>query len=531
MSDIDSYVVFLCLGLGVFAPVVGVLFESVVPYPALLAIVAVTVGYGALVVQRGTVVGGAVVALVITSTFALNVPLTSPYVPLFDEWYLRNVTGFFGPSLWAFQLPLLVLAAVGVKNGWYRRDRYKKSEFALGGVVVWAALSAVFGSPSHPMVAAFFTVYLLQVWLASVTVGRAIDDAYITAGDTVRLVVVAVTLHTAVAAAQFLNARSFGLSHLGGGAEPTTALLHVPGGLQVEMGLFVTGFTGMAYAYAALTVLVVPVVVALALTNEDRARKMGLTLLAVAMVFLNRATTSDAARGAMLVSLAAFAVLLLLANRQRVRETTHTMAEYVFFGVIMSAITLAPSDVTRQNNAPEEQGSNGSGNATGSPDLGMSEGTSVTPDGSAPAVQIPDWLYENPLFSVNSLEIRLKQYLASLDIIVREPLFGIGGVNFRYIASEYGISPPMGVHNIYLMIATGIGIPGLVFYIVAVLLVLQRILRTVFEEEADRVVQSGIFAGILGCLAFGLLDHVVLDRFTVILPFWILAASTVYVDR
>jgi putative inorganic carbon (hco3(-)) transporter len=128
---------------------------------------------------------------------------------------------------------------------------------------------------------------------------------------------------------------------------------------------------------------------------------------------------------------------------------------------------------------------------------------------------------QEPLTSQNwAVMERMAHWQAAIDMIARNPLFGVGAGNYPAAYEWYALPGwvlPLGhAHNFYLNIAAETGIPGLVFYLLfvvagiisAVLWLIRYQARrgetvqgeTVQKEDTTRLLWRGILLGVLGGL-------------------------------
>jgi hypothetical protein len=100
---------------------------------------------------------------------------------------------------------------------------------------------------------------------------------------------------------------------------------------------------------------------------------------------------------------------------------------------------------------------------------------------------------------VNNVTIRRAQYRAAARLWADNPLLGVGGQNFQFLATEWGVSRSLSVHNVYLALLAETGI-GLAFFLLALggsfAAGLWLLLRA---DESDG--EYGLLAGMLVYLA------------------------------
>jgi O-antigen ligase len=132
-----------------------------------------------------------------------------------------------------------------------------------------------------------------------------------------------------------------------------------------------------------------------------------------------------------------------------------------------------------------------------------------------------------PFFNLNTLGVRIVQYLVGLDIWRRHPILGVGGGNFRYAAASYNVSALEGLslHNLYLSLLVGTGLVGLLLYALAVGFVALAGWRLLRADVPERTLVAGTLAGLLGFMAVAF--WVLPLRFTYVVPAWLVAGAVV----
>ena len=131
-----------------------------------------------------------------------------------------------------------------------------------------------------------------------------------------------------------------------------------------------------------------------------------------------------------------------------------------------------------------------------------------------------------------SLDFRVRQYAASLDATASDPLFGLGGANFPYVAARYGlpearaagITAGHSVHNAYLAVLVGTGVPGFLLYVTALMTVLWAGVDLVRRGAEAWWLVVGLLCGFVGYLSYAFWD-VLLVTVVGTFPFWALAGA------
>ena len=471
------------------------------PLPVFVGVGVVGAGYGLLVLLADRLTLGAIVATVVTATFAADFPLAAG---------ANALPGSLGPELWLVHLPLLGLAGLLAARGAFSASSFSRVEYVLGAFVAWSGVVALVAPAPRPDVALYYALFSLFCLLAFGAARRGVRSGLVTLPGVLAAFLVAVGGHVAFAALQLANQDVFGLSALG---ETTrigsrTAIGLGPLG-SFHIGVFVSGFTGGSGPLSVLLVLALPLALAVAIRREGRER-VGMLLAVVAMAAILRFTAKDAARGAAMIAVALFGAYLVGEHRERLLARPgwrRRLAPHAALAVAAVGSLFLPSTIAARE-GPGSPGSGGGSAAAGGA------------GGSAPELAVP-------FFNLNTLPVRIAQYVVGADIALRHPLLGVGGGNFRYVATDYGVAAIDGValHNLYLSLLVGTGLPGLALYSLALALVLLAGWRLLRARTADRTFVAALLAGFVGFLAVSF--WVLPLRFTYALPAWLLAGALV----
>lgn len=136
--------------------------------------------------------------------------------------------------------------------------------------------------------------------------------------------------------------------------------------------------------------------------------------------------------------------------------------------------------------------------------------------------------YQQHTTSANTLHYRLTVWKLSLEELASHPIFGIGygSVTFNLRFANYPeLHDAKGVHNMFLMIALGSGIPALIF----LLWMLGRALKTIMlavhtaGESTLSPILIGIAASIVGFSVRNLFDYMMIGSLGFL--FWIVLAT------
>lgn len=477
------------------------------PFPLLLAMAVVGGSYLLYVLAIRRLVLGIAVSFVVTATFAANLPL----VPGATEY-----PGSVGPQLWTFQLPLLALLIVQAARGEFGRRSFTKLEYAFGAFVLWTLLSALFGAPPRQDTALYFSAYVLIVWLGLAAATRVVQSGTMTLRELVTAFLLAVAGHAVFALVQSLNQGPFGMTYLGEiGRAPTDNVIGAGPLGEYFIGVYLSGFTGGNGPLSVVLVLAVPVALAIGYERAGPVRWLGLTG-AVVMTFVLRLTGKDAARAALMLSFLVLGGLAALAwsrgtdrgLRRWLTSRIDTVRSVGLALVLSISVLFLPSSKSGGTSSTGVDGGGGTG------DVGAVDVTAVS----------------IPYFDLQSLGIRLAQYVVGIDLAVRNPVFGIGGGNYPYVAGRYGLPSRIGdgpfpLHSVYIATLAETGVPGFVLYVAATALVLWAGWRLYVRRPDDRVFLAGLLAALVGYVAVAF--WVVNVRFVMILPFWILGGALV----
>lgn len=501
----------LLAGLVAFVPAFGAavdLLDLPVPVPLLVGVALVGAAYAAVVVALRRWVVGSVAALVVLATFKANVPLLAA-----TYQFPGDIVG----DLLLVHVPLALLAAVAVWRGWLRRSR--ELPLVLFAAFVAATLvPTLLGRPPAPLAAVAFTLFVFLGLLAFAVCVRVVAEGILQFRTLVATMFFAVGAHAAFGLVQLVNQRPFGLTRLGegGGLRPATVAIPVVG--DVYIGTFVSGFTGMAFVLSYLIVLVLPAGIVLVARREGVERYLGAAGL-IGLVVVLRASTSDAARGAVLVALATVAVLLAVQYRERAVDTLRQLAggrgdrvreaATATAGAVLGlAIVALPSSASGEAARATAEGGGGTGG------LDVSQ-------------------LSIPLFNLTNLGVRLQQYAVALDLFAQFPLFGLGGMSYVVVAPEYGMPVPNGqnfahpVHSLYFTLLAETGAVGTALYLGAVAAALYAGWRLLDRDGVDAALVVGVLAGLVGALAFATFDILTLYAGPGFFPFWIVAGALV----
>ena len=530
LSATGFLAILLVVGLVAVVPAVAVTLGGTVAgkLPVMLAVLAAVGGVYLIVAYvLDSLRLGVYIAVFVLSTFAANIPLAS-------DQYFRFAPGYLGPQIWLVQGPLALLVAWLAYDGAFTRDSLTRTELLFGGFVFWSVLSAVFGGGPRPDTALFFSWLQFQALLVFMVVRRGVERDIVRLSSTVLAYAVAVAGHIAFSAAQLWTQNSIGVSYLGEGISWNAVTY---GLLSVDNIVIVSGLTGHGYVLVVLILLTFPGMLWLANYVGGRLGMVGLVGAVTAAIAL-RLTTSDAGRGAFLVLvtvlLAGFVLLLKSRTDNDVPgfDNYHRSVgmrralPYALTLALSVAVILFPSSksgATSDTSLDVDSKTTPSGNETAS--------TST----SAPGTISSDGSLSVPLFDLTNLGVRFQQYVVGADIFRRNPIFGVGGGNYPYVAQAYRVPNKMNIpipntlHNIYLLLLAETGLPGFVLYFTTIAFVFWTGIQSVLGGRQSHLHLS-VLVGLVSYLAFGFFAHPI-DKLTALFPFWALSGALIGASR
>lgn len=475
----------LAASLALIVPVLAIL----TPVPVLVWVALVGAVYGTGIFLVGRVGVGTYAALLVTLTFVANIPLASAS-------YLRSMSGSLGPNIWLAHGPLLGLLVVLFVRDSEQFYDVSRAEKLLGVFVGWVVLAAFVTRPPRLDTALFFALFVLWGGLVFAAIRRAHRTLPVSPGTTMSILACTILFKSCFALVEAVQGKSFGLTHLGElSPELAETLATIPvGPFNIWVGTYVSGFTGMSFLLASLVVLVIPFTLAQALDSVTPWQVLG-SIGSILMAAALRLTGTDAGRGAALLAIALFLgwIFLNRSSKPKIRTDRGT-AIVVAVAIVCIAILLVPST---QSGAPASTAAI----PTGEPATG---GTSEPTSTDTPEISVP-------LFDLSSLGIRLSQYVAGIGLFVENPIFGIGGANFPYVAAEYGIPNQLPIHNVFIALLAETGIVGFALYGGFLLSVLWRGIQSLRNSQTDTVIRVTALVGIIGYLGFMFWDYLLLQ--------------------
>lgn len=458
----------LTLGLGIYSLVFVVLTGAV---------------YGVLCLLLRRLLAGSLIALLVTTTFSANIPLVPGY----------DVPGSLGPQLWLVQLPLVAAVVLVVVMG--DRDTLADittAEMLFAALIIWSSVAALLGATVRLDTAFYFLLHLLQGFLAFFLLRYAVQQELFSFGLVAQLFVGTVVAQSVIAVVQFLNGRELGVTALGESGAMMFGKVSLPLLGTFPLGTHIAGFTGMAYHLASLILLAVPLAVMLTVRSSGWHR-VAFAAAAIWMAGVLRLTGTDAGYGAFAVMTVLLAVALLAVRRGDGADLslpTRTLSPRAYALLAGAGVIIISGGVLLLTTL-------------------VSVGHTAM----------------SGLDAAN-LDTRIQQWMAGIDLFVQHPLFGIGGMNFIYHAADYGLTNPLPIHNTYIAILAGTGLPGLLCYLALLGAVVWAGWVGAKHSESGLLL-AGMLCGMVGYFAYAFWAITPLIMSTSFFPFWILAGAVV----
>jgi hypothetical protein len=520
--------IFLLIGLMVVAPIADVILTAIgfpISRPLLVSVGAVWICYSIIIYLMDSIIDGVFIGLLVAATFSADIPLTAS-----ADLYPGHSVG----TLMMYHGPLLGLLAVLV---WRHHGQFKlpTSAYAFGVFIGTTLLAAFLGAGPAPFAALWFSVYAAVGLLVYLAILFGLQESSLSLSDAVKVLLLTVFAQALVASLQLANGEAFGFSELG---EPGTHIVAklVFAKFILPLGTHVGGFTGMAFQFSNLLILTFPLLIVAFVRFEDW-KRIGPVIIGLWFVLLIRGSSSDAARGALLVTMIVFGAGTALIHRPSVTSLSariYNSVREIVTGIVslgaMLGLLLYPS--TGAGDASVEGASDTSGSTSPSNPTSTSDSTATT--GERVGDSIADWfqpLYDLslPLFDLSYLGSRLDQYAAGLEVFIQYPIFGLGGNNFVLIGQQYGIRSPaytdvtFSIHNLYISLLAGTGIAGLLSFVVLISTIYWYGYRAT-RSHNDSLLSLALLAGLSGTLSFMMFDKFLLTNSASWAQFWIIAA-------
>jgi hypothetical protein len=289
-----------------------------------------------------------------------------------------------------------------------------------------------------------------------------------------------------VSLAQIANGGMLGFPFLG---EPPDRFLgaFVLGGFEIATGFHAGGFVGHGRELAMVLLMCIPLVLVVSLRHSWM-HTFFAALIVVASILSIRVADTDAG----------WATLILL-------------------GAVFGAYVLADLIGTMRARYPRIAAVSVLGCACGMAFVLARGGLAVVRSASGSI----------PLLRTDTLQSRIRGYVAAVEIALDHPLFGLGGKNFYLVSEQYGLWEDLGIHNTFLSHLAATGFVGLFFYLVSVLAVLFIALRLAHETSGnERLLWVATVCAMVGFHAYS--SWMMAYHWTVgNSAFWLLAGTTV----
>lgn len=242
--------------------------------------------------------------------------------------------------------------------------------------------------------------------------------------------VIAVLGNLLVSLAQILNGGMLGFPFLG---EPPDRYLRafVLGPVEIRTGFYAGGFVGHGRELAMVLLLALPLVVAIA-ARRPWVSVVPTAGVVAASVLSIRVADTDAGWATLILVVVFFGLYLLGMVLVRVKRRYSTAATLPILAIVAASGAYLLGQVWL-----------------------------VVRESQSPIL----------VFGISSLAIRLKEYVAAVQIAFQYPFFGIGGYNFALSSVQYVGQEDLGVHNTYLSHLAASGFVGFALYILAIVAV------------------------------------------------------------
>ncbi len=137
--------------------------------------------------------------------------------------------------------------------------------------------------------------------------------------------------------------------------------------------------------------------------------------------------------------------------------------------------------------------------------------------------------YQRGSVSPSTLNIRLALWKSGVTAVAEHPLVGLGygEYTFKTTISEY---PPYGLHNTFLMVAVGSGIPALAFFVWILIVIVKVLLRRfrMSEDQLEMGLTIGLVMMVVGFAVRNFFNYMFAGSLAYL--FWILVAAGLAVE-
>lgn len=466
---------------------------------SLLIVSVVGLLYAVILVLSDSIFEGLCGAVFVLCTFSANFPLFGIQTKLDVVIQLSVLLVDFAA------LPLAILFLRWFSGSIISTERRLDivAGYALTGVVIWSILAAIVSNGPSQFVAFIYSITQIRyLILFGVSVGIV---RYIGIRTAIYSLLLAVGGNMLYAIAEVLNRGSIGLSHLGDANGATLGTFYI-GPLSFQTSMYAGGFVGSSRTLVALIILVSPLAIERIVRGSTGQRIVAFLYL-LASVFLVRVSGSDTGWVAFLLT-AAFIILVLtyIVYYSNIFASISKMADYMYgyistlsAGILAFLLFTGRGIIIGNTGGGTSLNNDGLSNSTSGPNkTGLpNSNTHIKHDVVLPLLK------HIPYINTTNLSIRIEQYIAAIKIGIMYPLFGLGGLNFRFLAKSYGVRRRIALHNVYLSYLVSTGIPGAILFLVSIGATLAiAAMMTLRKQDGDRLLWGMIVCGILGFSAY-----------------------------
>jgi len=493
----------------VFAPVSHLITGiSLITTIALVGII-----YTVVIFRYGVLIEGLLSAFFVLLTFNADVPLVrGPGIAKISVYLLD-----FGTIL-VFLLGIL----------WYQKRRptfsvaFRVVLGSLGGFVLWSFLAAFFGSGSSLAAGLMFSVS--QVRILFIFSGAGMVVYWTDIRQALYPLIISVASHLVLGIVQTVTGGIIGFSRLGETSGQAISTFTI-GSYTIATGLHAGGFVGTGRVFIAVLLLLTPFFWYAA----DSDTRFAMATVAVgAITLLVRVGDTESGLGAFFITGLLFLFGILSFKGADCRHYRRLGVAVLSIGMLTGlhlgntirafGISLVTGfvdtvqEIISTDDTTTTEG--GLGDPTGQPS--DSEGAGPNTNAGSGDIAV----------DASNLDVRLEQYEASIDIVIENPLFGLGGWNFPLRSTQYQLPEMMAVHNTLLSHLAATGIIGALLYLVAVVAVVLHLIRNVIYGTDRQGLWIAIACGIIGFQAYSFWTTVHHST-TAIAVYWALSGAAV----
>ncbi len=454
-------------------------------------------------------------SIIVLSSFAANVPLYEIHI----RWKVVSLDAMLvDVALFPFLLLLIFISANSDFNYSFSSLLTRTQKIiigSLGGFIIWMLLAATVGNGRSQPAAFIFVASMVRNLL--LLLAGAVIVRYIGITTSLHSLIIVVCSQMAFAFVQMIYGEGFGLTYLGESVKPSYGFLDL-GITSINVGQFAGGFTGSSRILTAAVLLLVPVLLLIFVTRERWVRLASLTSLLLGVLVI-RVSGTDAGFGALSLILFVSALIYLIDGYIRESGTSLSAVKGSFIGIGISLfLELVNLLLFRFRSISEDKGSEST-----------QVGSSYNPDSEGGTIKrsfqfedsIISALDAIPVISTNNTTVRIRQYIGAIDLGFQHPIFGIGGYNFYWYTSTYGITEPLAIHNIYLMALASGGIPGALLYLCCLASIFYLCIKQFMMSDQDRLLWGSVLCGLIGFYAFSFWTAIHASGSVALMIFWL----------